>query len=73
MNQLFSKILKIKAFALSELTSHFLSLALINTALHFLNQADNVSHSQNPGGNPIGVKGFECIDCLTYTEELDRL
>jgi hypothetical protein len=71
--QLITKIFQRKAVAGKRPSGHFLGFLLVNALFRFFDQRENVTHAQNAGDDPIGMKGFEGVILFTHAYELDGL
>ena len=58
---------------LAQLLFQNLSLPLVIDLFGLLDQRQHVPHAQDARGCPVGVKGFERVEFLTYANEEDRL
>ena len=71
--QLIAEVFEVEAFTLLQLLRQLVGFFLVQGLLGLLDQAEHVTHAENPRGNPVRMEGFERIALLTHAEELDRL
>src|SRR5690606_41367243 len=55
-----------------ELARHLGGLLLVERLLGLLDQGEDVTHVEDPGGHPVGVEGVEVLDLLAGGGEHDR-
>ena len=70
LRQLFAKILQVETTFL-HLAGKLFGFFVVDLALGFLDQREDIAHAKNPGGNPLRVKRLQRINLLAHPDELD--